>query len=110
MTGYHLHASDGDIGRISGFLVDDQTWAIRYLVVDTSTWLLGRKVLVAPSWVTGVHWADKPVSTELSRASIKGAPPYDSTAEWNRDQELKLYRHYGRSGYWAEGPLVETST
>ena len=110
VTGYHLHASDGDIGRISGFLVDDQTWAIRYLVVDTSTWLLGRKVLVAPSWVTGVHWADKTVSTELSRASIKGAPPYDSTAEWNRDQELKLYRHYGRSGYWAEGPLVETST
>jgi hypothetical protein len=107
VTGYHIHATDGDIGHVSGFLVDDETWAIRYLVIDTSNWWVGHKVLIAPPWIKGVHWADKTVSVDLSRESIKNAPPYDSTVGWSRDQELSLYRHYGRSGYWANSLLLE---
>jgi hypothetical protein len=30
VTGYHVHATDGEIGRAMGFLVDEITWAIRY--------------------------------------------------------------------------------
>jgi sporulation protein YlmC with PRC-barrel domain len=106
VTGYHIHANDGDIGHVSGFLVDDETWAIRYLIVDTSNWWLGHKVLIAPRWTTGVHWSDKTVSVDLSRDSIKDAPPYDVDAALTRDQELALYRHYSRSGYWADGSFV----
>jgi hypothetical protein len=109
VTGYHLHASDGDIGHVSGFLVDDETWTIRYLVVDTSNWWLGRQVLVAPPWITGVHWSDRTVSTDLSRASIKSAPSYESTVQWDREQELRLYGHYGRNGYWTDSPLLKTA-
>jgi len=47
VTGYPIHATDGEIGYVSGFLIDDQTWAIRCLVVDTSNWWIGHKVLVA---------------------------------------------------------------
>ena len=101
VTGYDIHATDGDIGHVSGFLVDDETWAIRYLVIDTSNWWVGHKVLVPPSWIMGVHWSDRTVSVDLSRESIRNAPPYDSTSDWGRDQEMELYRHYGRSGYWA---------
>jgi hypothetical protein len=36
VMGYHLHAKDGDVGHVDDFLVDDRTWAIRYLVVNTS--------------------------------------------------------------------------
>lgn len=54
------------------------------------------------------HWSDKTVSVDLSRESIKNAPTYDSTVGWSRDQELNLYRHYGRRGYWAGSPLLET--
>ncbi|OYV01946.1 MAG: photosystem reaction center subunit H [Burkholderiales bacterium PBB5] len=75
VTGYHIHATDGEIGHVSGFLVDDETWAIRYLVVDTSNWWVGHKVLIAPPWIEGVHWSDQTVSVSLSRASIQNAPP-----------------------------------
>jgi len=51
VTGYHMDATDGDIGGVSGFLVDDETWAIRYLIIDTSNWWIGRKVLIAPMWI-----------------------------------------------------------
>jgi hypothetical protein len=108
VTGYHIHATDGDIGHVSGFLVDDDTWAIRYLIIDTSNWWVGHKVLVAPAWIDGVHWLDKKVNVDLSRDSIKTAPIYDANAAWGRDQELALYRHHGRSGYWAGSTLHET--
>ena len=102
VTGYHIHATDGDIGHVAGFLVEDETWAIRYLVIDTSNWWVGHKVLIAPPWITGVQWSDQTVSVDLSRESIKDSPAYDSTVTWSRDQELSLYRHYDRSGYWAD--------
>ena len=31
--------------------MDEETWAIRYMVVDTSNWWLGHKVLIAPAWI-----------------------------------------------------------
>ena len=108
VTGYHIHASDGEIGHVAGFLVDDESWAIRYLVVDTSNWWLGHKVLIAPTWIDSVHWSDQSVTIGLSQESIKTAPPYDATSNWSRDQDAKLYRHYSRNGYWAGSAVIET--
>lgn len=73
---YYVHASDGDIGHVSGFLVDDGTWAIRYLVVNTSNWWLGHEVIVAPTWVDDVDWAASIVTVDLSRQAIKDSPAY----------------------------------
>jgi hypothetical protein len=108
VTGYHLHAIDGDIGHVSGFLVDDETWAIRYLIVDTSNWWVGHKVLVAPPWITSVNWADQTVSVSLSRKSIKAAPRYDPAVPWSRNQDESLYAHHRRTGFWAGNTRLET--
>jgi len=108
VTGYHIHATDGDIGHVSGFLVDDETWTIRFLIVDTSNWWVGHKVLIAPPWIKGVHWSNETVAVDLSRESIKTAPFYDPDAQWTRDQELKLQQHYGRNGYRTATTAPET--
>jgi hypothetical protein len=47
VTGYHIHARDGEIGHVEDFLVDDADWSIHYLVVDTKNWWPGKKVLVS---------------------------------------------------------------
>ena len=101
VVGYHLHARDGEIGHVSGFLLDEDTWAIRYLVVNTSNWGLGHQILIAPAWVTDVDWVDSTVSVELSLESIKTSPPVDETVEVTRQHEMDLFGHYGRSDYWA---------
>ena len=41
ILGFHVHATDGDIGHVDDFLLEESSWQIRYLVVDTSNWLLG---------------------------------------------------------------------
>ena len=105
---YHIHASDGDIGHVEGLLVDDETWAIRYIVVDTSNWWMGHKVLIAPQWIEEVNWADSLVSVKMSRQRIKDAPPYMPDAPLERRVEAGLYDHYGQPGYWSDDVVLET--
>ena len=40
VTGYHIHAVDGEIGHVENFMVDDADWGIRYFIVDTRNWCL----------------------------------------------------------------------
>ena len=100
VTGYHIEAVDGDIGHVQGVLVDEESWAIRYLIVNTSNWWLGHQVLIAPEWITDVSWADRKVMVDLTRKAIQGAPAYDPVASPDRPQESRVYEHYGRDGYW----------
>jgi uncharacterized protein YrrD len=74
VTGYHIHATDGEIGHVEDFIVDDQSWAVRFLVVDTRNWLPGKKVLLSPRWITRVEWADSSVHFDFTRESVKNSP------------------------------------
>jgi uncharacterized protein YrrD len=100
VSGHHVEASDGEIGHVEDFLIDDQTWAIRYLIVDTKDWLPGKKVLISPKWIERVSWSEKQVVVALSRKAIQGAPEYSDSPPLTRDQEISLHRHYDRPGYW----------
>lgn len=102
VDGYHIEASDGAIGHIDDFIVDDETWAIRYLVVDTTNFLPGKKVLVSPQWVERMSWQDEKVFIKLSKDAIKRSPQYSEKSPIIRDYEVALHRHYGRRGYWAD--------
>jgi hypothetical protein len=102
VTGYHIHATDGDIGHLSDFLVDDQTWAIRYMVVNTSNWWAGKKVLVAPAWIEQVDWANSKVHVTVTRVKISNSPLYDLAQPVERPYEAQLYGHYGYTRYWNE--------
>jgi hypothetical protein len=107
VNGYHMLASDGEIGHVSGFLVDEASWAIRYLVVDTSNWWVGHEVLIAPPWISGMDWSKETVSVDLSRDAIKSSPEYDTRVVMDRGWERNLHRHYGRTGYWSSAEALE---
>jgi hypothetical protein len=102
VTGYHIAARDGEIGHVKGMLVDEESWAIRYLVVSTSNWWLGHDVLVAPQWILRVDWEDQTVAVDLTREALKQAPRYDAALPLARDMEIAVYKHHGRAGYWAD--------
>lgn len=108
VSGYRILTNDGGIGHVSGFLVDDSTWALRYMIVDTSNWWLGHKVLIAPEWIDEVSWTDQTVSIDLNRQAIRAAPAYDSSVQLSRRLERNLYHHYNRSGYWPEDARDES--
>ncbi|MEO7940796.1 MAG: PRC-barrel domain-containing protein [Burkholderiaceae bacterium] len=107
IIGHHIHASDGDIGHVAGMLIDEQTWAVRYLVIDTSNWWLGHQVLIAPQWTEAINWPDKTVTVSVTRQAVKHAPRYDPQAAMSRETEDQLYQHYGHAGYWTGYPISE---
>jgi hypothetical protein len=98
VTGYHIHASDGDIGHIETILIDDATWHIRYLVVDTKNWWAGRQVLIAPEAVQDIDWLERRVRLNITRAQIEASPPWDPAKQIDHAYEAGLYRHYGWTG------------
>lgn len=102
VIGYHIEANDGEIGHVKGLLVDDHTWAIRYLVVSTSNWWMGHDVLVATQWIKHVSWSKQAVAIDLSREALKLAPHFDADLPLDREMEIVVHRHYGRKGYWPE--------
>lgn len=97
---YYLEAADGEIGHVDNFLMDDENWAIRYMVIDTRNWWPGKKVLVPPQWIERLNWEDSKVYVGLQRETIKNAPEFDSSSPINREYEERLYLHYDRPGYW----------
>ena len=102
VTGYNIGALDGEIGHVDDFIVDDETWAIRYLVVSTKNWWPGKKVLVSPAWIDNVSWDAREVAIGMTREAIKAAPEYSDAALLTREYETGLYGHYNRDGYWVE--------
>lgn len=100
VAGHHIQARDGEIGHVDDFVIDAETWAIRYLIVDTRNWLPGKKVLISPQWIDRVSWADEKVFVDLSRDAVKQSPEYSDKALVDRDYESNLYGHYNREGYW----------
>jgi uncharacterized protein YrrD len=100
VIGYAIEATDGDIGHVDDFVLDDASWQIRYIAVDTRNWLPGKKVLVAPGWIHQVSWRDAKVYVNLSRVAIENSPEYDSSKPIGREYETMLYQHYDQPRYW----------
>lgn len=106
VSGYGIHATDGEIGHIEDFIIDDETWAIRYLIIDTKNWWPGKKVLLSPKWINRVSWSESKAFIDLPRETIKLSPEYTDGALLSRDYETELHRHYKHQGYWDEKPTT----
>jgi len=80
MRGFHIVATDGGIGHVDDFLVDEATWEVRYLVVDTSNWIGGKSVLISATVINGIDSPSKEIRVALTRDEVEHSPSVD-TAE-----------------------------
>ena len=94
VTGYHIHASDGEIGHVEDFLLEDADWSIHYLVVDTKNWWPGKKVLISPRSAKEIDWSDKLVNLDVDRQRVKDSPAYDPTTSVDRGYEREFHSYY----------------
>jgi hypothetical protein len=102
VSGYHIQAADGEIGHVDDFIVDDETWAIRYLAIDTRNWWPGKHILISPRWIESINWSESKVFVDLSRETIQHSPEYTEASLLTREYETGLHRHYNRQGYWVD--------
>jgi hypothetical protein len=76
--GFHLKATDGEIGHVDDLLIDEDSWRICYLVVDTSNWIGGKWVAIVPSVLRSIDWAGGTLEVAITRDAFKHSPPMDS--------------------------------
>lgn len=100
VTGYNIHATDGDIGHVSDIFAGEEDWVIRYFLVDTRNWWPGKHVLIARDWVKEIQWADRSLAVTVTKEQIKESPEYDPQDPIDRGYETTLYDYYLTPGYW----------
>ncbi len=99
VCGYHLEATDGEVGHLESMLIDSESWAIRYLIINTSNWWVGHLVLISPEWIKGVSWPDSKIYIDMPQAQVKKSPHYDASKVLGREDEKMLHLQQGRHGY-----------
>jgi uncharacterized protein YrrD len=106
VKGHDFQATDGEIGHVDDFIIDDDTWTIRYFVLETNKWFSSRKTLISTQWIDRISWDDKKVYVNVLRDTINHVPDYDEDRELTRDYENYLHKHYNREGYWFKNENV----
>ena len=102
VDGHTIQALDGEVGHVEDFVIDDESWTIRYLIVGTRNWWSGKKVLISTRSVDRLSYEDSSVYLRLKRETIQKSPEYSEGLLIARDYEAKLHRHYDLEEYWQE--------
>ena len=104
--GEKLRATDGEIGHVRDFYLDDKNdWAVRYMVADTGGWLPGRFVLISPHALGHLYPKGKVLLVNLTREQIEKSPSTDDHKPLSRQFEEEYHRHYGYPYYAEAWPL-----
>jgi uncharacterized protein YrrD len=77
VTGYDIHATDGDIGKVDDFIIDDTTWEISFLIVGTGNWFSKKKVVFSPEKIKEINWTTGAVIIDTTIANVKSSPEFD---------------------------------
>jgi hypothetical protein len=77
LTGLHLHCTDGQLGHVVDFLIDDQQWSVGELLVDTRNWWPGKRVLIEPSLVERIDWVEREIWLSLPRGQVEDRPAFE---------------------------------
>lgn len=96
VTGYSIKSSDGKIGDLQDFILDDSTWKIDFLVVDTGNWLPGRKVVISPKWIKEIRWETSEIIVNATTEQVKNSPEYEAGKHIDDEYEANLTNYYGR--------------
>jgi hypothetical protein len=95
ITGYSIHASDGDIGKVDK--ANNETGS-SYVIVSTGPWIFGKTVMLPAGVVERIDHEDKTVLVRCSKDDIKNAPEYDENTYQNEAYRNDLGGYYDRFG------------
>lgn len=97
---YTLVATDGEIGTVVNFLLDDELWTIRYLVAAANVAAGARDVLISPVSFREADWETRRFHLALTRDKVRHSPGIDTNQPVSRQHEIEYHRYFGYPRYW----------
>ena len=76
LSGYHIQTSDGAIGHITDFMIDDKSWAIGCLVVEAGHWFAGKEIAISPKHIDAISHAESKVFVKETKEALLEATEY----------------------------------
>jgi hypothetical protein len=76
VNGYQFKASDGTVGHVCDFMMDDKNWAIAQWVVKTGHRLSGTEVRIPSSQVERISYDDSTVYANVTAAAVLQSPQH----------------------------------
>jgi hypothetical protein len=77
VNGYHLQATDGIVGHVCDFLMDDHSWAINELVIKIGHRFTGKEVRIPASKVTRISYDESKVHVNMNTDAVERSPAND---------------------------------
>jgi len=96
VTGYNIKATDGDIGDVEDFIIEDSTWKVHFMIIDTGNWFPGKEVLISPRWIKEIQWETSTVIVNAAVDNVKNSPEYVPRQTISESYEADLQNYYGK--------------
>jgi hypothetical protein len=93
---YRVSAAEGDLGNVADFLLDQTSWAVRFLIVDTGGAGSTCKLRFGPIAFRGIDDSSKRFRLVVS--SLIGLAEPGSDAQLRSAREITRYRPEGTAG------------
>lgn len=99
LLGYGVFTTDGEVGNIEDFIIEDTLWGVHNAVVTLKQPSLKQpglgSILLPPESIRSVSWPGKALWVNLSRQELEKSPAFDAHSPVNED-EHGLYDYHGR--------------
>ncbi len=79
LTGYQIETSDGQLGQLRDFIIDDETWHIEYLVVELKSWLIGKRVLIPRMHIKQIQWSTSKILVHVTSNVLENTKAFDES-------------------------------
>jgi hypothetical protein len=77
IQGYKVEATDGIVGELADFMVDDRTWTIREIVVEFGHWYAGKAIRIPTEKISRISYDEATVYVNLANDAMVHASEED---------------------------------
>jgi uncharacterized protein YrrD len=73
-SGYQVQSTEGAIGHVNDFIMDDKSWAIHHLIAETGHWFSHKDIVISPQDVDRISYEESKVFVKVTKEGISRAP------------------------------------
>jgi hypothetical protein len=77
VIGYHVQATDEEVGSVTGLMVGIDEWKIRYIQVECGHWYARKMIFILPENIIEISYVDSTILLNLSQDDIKQTDDFD---------------------------------
>ncbi len=77
LFGYHVRATDEEIGKVEDFFVDDRSWTVRYMLMRTGGIFSGASAVIPAACLGQPNTASRSMPVKFSKAELEGLAEAD---------------------------------